>query len=234
MKMSLSFARKLFALLLVAVLAAGCKGKNKAASNANADSGEFCVISYEPSGTLPDEVKNPSIYLQFSEPVVPLAKLGEPSDKSDIFSIEPALKGVFRWYGTSLLSFECTDEVIPQTEYVVKINSNVKSINGKALTGMTSFSFKTEELKLVSVVPGYGAARKLAEENPNAFMPYIDNDDVPVAAAGDIGVFFNYPVDVDVVKSSIVVTDEDSNTYNASVSKIITDGCWNKQKDSNY
>ena len=221
MNKSLEFAKRLFALLVIAVFAAGCKGKNKAAANASGSgSGEFCVISYEPSGTLPDEVKNPSIYVQFSEPVVPLAKLGESSDKSDIITIEPALKGVFRWYGTSLLSFECADEVIPQTEYVVKINSNVKSINGTALTGMTSFSFKTEELKLVSVVPGYGAARKLTEENPNAFMPYIDSDDVPVAAAGDIGVFFNYPVDLDVVKSSIVVYDEDSNTYNASFSKI--------------
>ena len=221
MNKSLEFAKRLFALLVIAVFAAGCKGKNKAVANASGSgSGEFCVISYEPSGTLPDEVKNPSIYVQFSEPVVPLAKLGEPSDKSGIITIEPALKGVFRWYGTSLLSFECADEVIPQTEYVVKINSNVKSINGTALTGMTSFSFKTEELKLVSVVPGYGAARKLTEENPNAFMPYIDSDDVPVAAAGDIGVFFNYPVDLDVVKSSIVVYDEDSNTYNASFSKI--------------
>lgn len=222
MNINFSFAKRLFALLLIAVLATGCsKNKKTSASNASAaDSEGLSIISYEPSGTLPNEVKNPSIYVQFSEPVVPLAKLGEPSDKSDIISIEPALKGVFRWYGTSLLSFECADEVIPQTEYVVKINPSVKSINGNTLTGMNSFSFKTEELKLVSVVPGYGAAKKLTEENPNAFVPYIDEDDVPVAAAGDIGVFFNYPVDVDVVKSSIVVYDEDSKSYNAAFSKI--------------
>ena len=221
MNINFGFAKRLLSMLLIAMVVTGCSKNKKSASNANAaGSDDFSIISYEPTGTLPNEVKNPSIYVQFSEPVVPLAKLGEPSDKSDVITIEPALKGVFRWYGTSLLSFECADEVIPQTEYVVKINPSVKSINGSPLTGMNSFSFKTEELKLVSVVPGYGAAKKLTEENPNAFVPYINDDDVPVAAAGDIGVFFNYPVDVDVVKSSILVFDEDSNTYNAAFSKI--------------
>ncbi|MCQ2579357.1 MAG: MG2 domain-containing protein [Treponemataceae bacterium] len=223
MNRSLMLAKRLLAVVFIAFLAIGCsKNKtNKNGSNANAETNDgFCVISYEPEGTLPVEVKNPSIFVQFSEPVVPLSKLGEPSDKSDIISIEPELKGVFRWYGTSLLSFECSDEVIPQTEYIVTINNSVKSINGNALSGMNSFSFKTEELKMVSVVPGYGANKKVLAENPKAIIPYIDNDDVPVAAAGDIAVFFSYPVDLDVIKSSIEVCDESGKIYSPGFSKI--------------
>ena len=73
---------------------------------------------------------------------------------------------------------------------------------------------------MVSVVPGYGALKKLLDENPNALTPYIDQDDVPLAAAGDIGIFFNYPVDLDVIKNSIEVKDENGKTYNPSFSKI--------------
>lgn len=215
----MNLMKKIFTLLLILVLAAGCS-KNKESDVSTESTDGFSVISYEPSGTLPDEVKNPSIYVQFSEPVVPLSKLGEPSDKSDIISIEPALKGVFRWYGTSLLSFECSDEVIPQTEYTVKVNSSLKSINGNQLTGMNSFSFKTEELKILSVSPGYAAIKKHIEENPDSYAPYIDNDDVPLEAAGDIAVFFNYPIDVDVVKKSIEVKDSDGKVYSPTFSKI--------------
>ena len=219
MKGKFNVAKKMLAVLFITALIMSCNKKNKTTTNTN-ELDKFYVLSYEPSGTLPNEIKKPSIYVQFSEPVVPLSKLGEPSDKSDIISIEPALNGVFRWYGTSLLSFECTDEVIPQMEYIVKINSSAKSINGNMLTGMNSFSFKTEELKMVSVVPGYGALKKLLDENPNALTPYIDQDDVPLAAAGDIGIFFNYPVDLDVIKNSIEVKDENGKTYNPSFSKI--------------
>ena len=151
MKGKFNVAKKMLAVLFITALIMSCNKKNKTTTNTN-ELDKFYVLSYEPSGTLPNEIKKPSIYVQFSEPVVPLSKLGEPSDKSDIMSIEPALNGVFRWYGTSLLSFECTDEVIPQMEYIVKINSSAKSINGNMLTGMNSFSFKTEELKINKIL----------------------------------------------------------------------------------
>ena len=59
--------------------------------------------------------------MQFSEPVVPLSKLGEPSDKSDIISIEPALNGVFRWYGTSLLSLNVLMKLFRRWNILLKL-----------------------------------------------------------------------------------------------------------------
>jgi len=64
------------------------------------------VADFGPRDELPKEIKKPSIYAVFSQPVVPLAKLGEPIRESALFTIEPPLTGVYRWYGTRLLSFE--------------------------------------------------------------------------------------------------------------------------------
>ena len=74
----------------------------------------FEVIDLLPGEELPSNVKYPSIQIQFSEPVIALQKLGDPSDKSPYVTIEPEIKGVFRWYGTSLLSVEASDPIIPQ------------------------------------------------------------------------------------------------------------------------
>ena len=47
-------------------------------------------------------------------------------------------------------------------EYKVKVNGNLKSINGTQLTGETEYTFTTEELKITNFVPGYSARK---EEN---------------------------------------------------------------------
>ena len=76
MSINFRFAKRLLALLLIAVLAAGCKNNKKTASNVSAAGSDgLSIISYEPSGTLPNEVKNPSIYVQFSEPVVRIRRV---------------------------------------------------------------------------------------------------------------------------------------------------------------
>jgi len=59
----------------------------------------FRIADYGPQGELPSEIKKPSIYVVFSQPVVPLARLGEAiREDASFFSIEPELlKGVYRW-----------------------------------------------------------------------------------------------------------------------------------------
>ena len=180
---------KKYVLILAAfcALAAGCSKKSavteRFSSSANElKSDEFGVIDFIPNGELPSSVTFPSIQVQFSEPVATLKELGEPSDKSDIFTIEPPLKGVFRWYGTSLLSFESSDKVIPQKSYTVRINPKTKSAGGKTITGNLTYSFYSEKLKMLSVVPGYESMKKGV---------YIDYDNVPLKEARDIGIYFN-------------------------------------------
>lgn len=200
---------------LASVLFAGCKQNtekvSETASPESVSEDGFYIINYEPMGSLPTNVKYPSIFIQFSEPVVALSALGTPSDTSDIFTIEPPLKGTFRWYGTSLLSFDCEEEVIPQRQYTVKIKKDLKSIHGTQLQGMNEFSFKTEELALVNIIPGY-------EMQQNG--TFVDSDDVPLAAAKDIAAFFSYPVNAKVISEYISVKKVGGEEYKTSISAI--------------
>ncbi|HCA19090.1 MAG TPA: hypothetical protein DEO40_00250 [Treponema sp.] len=173
--------------------------------SANALSDVFEVIDFSPDGELPSEVRNPSISVQFSEPVVALQSLGEQSDKSPYVTIDPPIKGVFRWYGTSLLSFECSEAAIPQKKYTVKIAPDMVSVSGKTISGKLEYSFHTEELKMKSVVPGYTAISE---------GKYVDFESVPLELAKDIGLKFNSPVNPDVIKKYLTVTSYDPVTDN--------------------
>ncbi len=183
---------------LTAFSAISCKKKSKLPKNALTYSssksaspdGKFYVVSISPQDELPSTVKYPSIQIQFSEPAVALQKLGEPSDKSDIVTITPPINGVFRWYGTSLLSFDANEMVIDQKVYKVTINKDATSVNGNKITGDLEFTFHPEELKIVSIIPGYADFKE---------GRYVDNESVPTKAAKDILVSFNFPV-----KSSVI------------------------------
>ena len=162
----------------------------------------FEVVDFSPDGTLSNSISYPSVQIQFSEPVISLQKLGEPSDKSPYITIEPPLKGVFRWYGTSLLSFESSDKVIPQKIYKVKVSPDLTSVSGKVITGQTEFTFHTPELRMTDLIPGYGAVQN---------GEYIDKDSVPPDASKDVGLSFNAPVNVDFIKTQLKVVNAATN-----------------------
>lgn len=189
----------------------GCSKKTKTAdANSVATEESFQIIDMQPAGELPSAMKYPSVYVQFSEPVVPIEKLGVPSDSSEYMTITPPLKGVYRWYGTSLLCFDSTEQTVPQKEYKVSVSKNIKSISGDSLTGETEFSFKTEELKLLSIVPGY----KTVQEGG-----WVDENDVPPEQARSIALYFSYPVELDEITKHVVVKNLTNSTtleYSAS------------------
>ena len=159
---------------------------------------DFYVISANPEGSLPSNVKNPSIQIMFSEPVVPLQKLGEIQEKSDVVEIRPNLKGSFKWLGTSLLSFECEDDIIPQREYTIIVNPETVSINGNKITGPLAFSFYTEDLKLTSIVPGFDAIEK------GIIFP---ENEIPLEYAQNIALYFSVPVDAEYVSKFLKIQD---------------------------
>ena len=115
----------------------------------------FTVSDWGPQDAIPAEVRFPSFYVLFSEPVVALSALGTQSDKSDVFSVEPAVKGVFRWNGTSLLSFDCTEPVNPLQEYRIVVSEKLKSLGGKVISGKTAFSTKAAPLAVIWSAAGY-------------------------------------------------------------------------------
>ncbi len=159
-------------------------------------SAEFKVLNVTPQNELPASVKYPAIQIQFSQPVTELKALGTPQSTSPVVSIEPALKGVYRWYGTSILSFESEEEVIPQKIYTIKINPNLKSSKGLQIQGNLEYTFHTEDLKITSVHPGYGQEKE---------HQYVEKNNVPLPLAKDIAVFFNAPVNAAVVKEYLSV-----------------------------
>ncbi|MDR1302212.1 MAG: alpha-2-macroglobulin, partial [Treponema sp.] len=117
--------------------------------------GPFTMVDYGPRGELPQEVKKPSLYVVFSQPVIPLAKLGDPvrweegAPNPGLLTVDPPLPGVFRWYGTKLLAFEPDAASLPQRQYTVTVSERLRSLGGKALEGERSFWFETERLSVL-------------------------------------------------------------------------------------
>ena len=144
----------------------------------------FRIVDYGPRGELPAEVKNPAIYVVFSQPAVPLARLGEPiREDAQLFSIEPPLKGTYRWYGTRLLSFEPEGESMAQQQYTVTVSDRIRSLGGKSLEGERSFGFETERLKVLDWKLG----------DANTWLNDWDAD--PIDSKNSI-LTFSYPVNL--------------------------------------
>jgi len=144
------------------------------------------VIDWGPRGDFSSTIQRPSIYVIFSQPMIPLASLGEQTSNSPLVSINPPLKGTFRWYGTSFLSFEGEEPCQSQQTYTITVAANAVSLSGNRISGDRSFTFRTEALNIRSVTPG--------EEFRERTGMRFDNNNVPPEAARTVGLLFNYPV----------------------------------------
>ena len=154
--------------------------------------GPLRIIDYGPVEELPSEVHYPEVYVLFSQPMVPLAKLGEPMRDSSVFSIDPPLEGVYRWRGSRLLVFQAEEKIISQRLYRVAVSSSLSSLGGKTLEHPLSFGFRTEYLDLINFYAGKGNAD-------------YSQSDVPLEDAKEIHCTFNYPVDPEVLGKYITI-----------------------------
>lgn len=182
---------------LGAALFLSCEKKD--AADTEADNGavtDLYVLDMQPDGQLPADVTYPSVYIQFSQPVAPLSVLGEPSDTSEYVKINPPLKGVFRWYGTSLLSFDSSEPVIPQREYTVTVSKDIVSSDGTPISGPLRFSFYTEDLTLLSIIPGYDTIQAGG---------WVDQRNTLPDEARSIALVFSYPVQLGEIKKHLSV-----------------------------
>ena len=144
------------------------------------------VIDWGPRGLFSSTIQRPSIFVIFSQPMIPLASLGERSAVSPFVSIYPPVRGAFRWYGTSFLSFEAEEPLHAQQTYTITVAANAVSLSGNNISGERLFSFHTETLRLRSITPG----EEWRERNDFRF----NDNNVPPEAAREIRLFFNYPV----------------------------------------
>lgn len=117
--------------------------------------GPFEIEDWGPQDVIVAEEEHPAFYVVFSQPVKPLSAMEEPSAKSDIMTIEPPLQGVFRWYGSRHLSFECEQAADPTTEYKITINKQLKSLGGVQISGETEFTTKAQNIEIENFFGGY-------------------------------------------------------------------------------
>lgn len=165
------------------VMPAGVSGEVVPAAS---EKGNLTVVDWGPQKELPAAIRQPSFYVVFSLPVKAISALEEPSSKSDYMRIEPAVEGVFRWYGSRHLAFEASENINPLLEYTITVNDSVKSLSGKPITGERVFKIKSEELRITGSTVGYSFAKKTGM--------WIDTDDVVPEAANEVLLTFNYPV----------------------------------------
>jgi uncharacterized protein YfaS (alpha-2-macroglobulin family) len=161
--------------------------------------GDLAVVDWGPQGLYSAANQHPSIYVIFNQPVTPLAALGVQSSSSPVVTITPPAKGMFRWYGTAFLAFEGSEPLQSQQNYTITVSPAAKSIYGNPISGERVFTFQTETLEMLRVVPG----ERFKKDNPRF---YFTDRDVPPEAARFVTIEFNYPVRAADMEEHITVT----------------------------
>jgi hypothetical protein len=160
---------------------------------AEGNAGTLEIVDWGPEGELPAENRRPDIYLMFSQPMVPLARLGEPMTESPLMSVDPPVSGIYRWYGSRMLSFRPDTALGEAPRYRISVSAGAASILGGKLDRDFEFSVYGESLKMVNVYPGNDAETA------------VDTWDIPTGTARYFILEFNQPVDPQSVAVSVSV-----------------------------
>jgi uncharacterized protein YfaS (alpha-2-macroglobulin family) len=107
------------------------------------------VISAGPVGETATLAEANEIRAVFSEAMVVIGKIPQPVT-APFFRISPAVKGTFRWSGTTTLIFTPEKPLPYATQYSVTIDKTAKSIHGNTLDRPYEWSFSTPALRLRS------------------------------------------------------------------------------------
>ena len=147
------------------------------------DSGKSLeVLSWGPKGEIPANMKNPEIYVSFTLPIKALSAIDDNPDGAKIFTVSPAVKGKYRWNGTKQLVFIPQESLDPGQVYTIKVNEELKSVDGVKIKGETVFSTSTEVIKVVNFRPGTSMEKKYY---------YDSSSGVPLDLAKHVIVFTN-------------------------------------------
>ncbi|MGC8897764.1 MAG: MG2 domain-containing protein [Bacteroidota bacterium] len=129
------------------------------------------VISATPRGLTETRDQSRMVVVMFSKPMVPLRSVeGELYQESGPLIIEPAVKGKYRWLGTSTLTFVPFDTLPFATEYRVKVPAGLKALDGSALEHEYIWTFQTPRPVLVRSIPEDGA--KFVELNQLIYLQF--------------------------------------------------------------
>jgi uncharacterized protein YfaS (alpha-2-macroglobulin family) len=105
------------------------------------------VVSAGPVGETATLAEANEIRVVFSEPMVVLGRIPQPV-VVPYFKIDPAVKGTFRWSGTTTVIFT-PDKPLPYaTSYGVTIDKSAKAISGNTLDQSYKWTFSTPAVRL--------------------------------------------------------------------------------------
>ena len=107
------------------------------------------IISAGPVGETATLAEANEIRAVFSEPMVVLGKIPNPVT-APFFRISPAVKGTFRWSGTTTLIFTPAQPLPYATQYTVTIEKTAKSVAGNTLDQPYEWDFSTPAIRLRS------------------------------------------------------------------------------------
>jgi uncharacterized protein YfaS (alpha-2-macroglobulin family) len=106
------------------------------------------VVSAGPVGETATVAEANEIRVVFSEPMVVLGRIPQPLTVPFV-RIAPAVKGTFRWSGTTTLIFT-PDKVLPTaTEFTVTVDKSAKSVAGNTLDQPYRWTFTTPTIRLL-------------------------------------------------------------------------------------
>jgi alpha-2-macroglobulin len=106
------------------------------------------VVSVGPVGETATLAEANEIRVVFSEPMVALGKIPQPVT-APFFKIEPAVKGTFRWSGTTTLIFTPEASLPYGTEFSVTIDKTAKAVSGHTLDQPYRWTFTTPTIRLM-------------------------------------------------------------------------------------
>ncbi|MBL8967736.1 MAG: Ig-like domain-containing protein, partial [Spirochaetaceae bacterium] len=150
---------------------------------------ELAVLEFGPVGALPIANERPQVYLVFSQPMAPVAKLGAPLLAVPGVSIDPPLKGVYRWNSTKSLTIDPEEPLRPLAEYRVTVERGAASLYGKSLKSPFSFTFHAGEFAMTALRSEAAPEREAYELSP--------------AESGSLLLFFNREANAASVKRSL-------------------------------
>jgi alpha-2-macroglobulin len=103
-----------------------------------------------PNGELAALDQANEIRIVFSEPMVTLGRIPQPVT-APFVRIEPAIKGTYRWSGTTILIFTPDPrEPLPYaTEFQVSVDSTARAVSGRQLAAPYTFRFTTPTVRLL-------------------------------------------------------------------------------------
>src|SRR5207245_377554 len=138
MRSGIDMIRKAAVCILLMLVAAGARAADK-----------LTMVKACPLGEIASLAEANEIRVVFSEPMVVLGKIPTVV-AAPFFHITPAVKGTFRWSGTTTLIFT-PDPKSPlpyATKFDVTIDADAKAVSGKTLDHAYDFSFITPTIAL--------------------------------------------------------------------------------------